>query len=403
MRANDIEHPFRAASDFVWLTGWSEPGAVLVLQPGPTGHTATLFLRRRLDRSTPAAYQDREGEAWVGRQPPLAHVGAAVAMFVRPVEGLADALATAPAVLARRGVDPAVDAMVDGLRAGQGDGPTAEGDADVARQLAVLRLRKDRAEVSAVREAVRTTVRGFEEVVAGLPVDGGVSERWIEGTFARRARAEGNDTAYPVIAAGGPRACVLHWRASHQAVQDTDLVLIDAGAESRQLYAADVTRTLPVSGRFSAEQRDVYEAVAAAHDAAVAACRPGAPFLAPHASATAELRRWLEAKGLANQPGWEQRYTVHRTSHMLGLDVHDCLAAADLYVGGTLEPGMVLTVEPGLYLHADDLTVPAPYRGIGVRIEDDVLITESGHEVLTAALPTSAEEVEAWMAAVRRR
>jgi Xaa-Pro aminopeptidase len=403
MRANDIEHPFRAASDFVWLTGWSEPGAVLVLQPGPSGHTATLFLRPRLDRSTPAAYQDRDGEAWVGRQPALAHVGAAVALFVRPVDGLAEVLRSAPTVLVRRGVDAAVDALVDGLRQAEGDAAasTADDDAELATELAVLRLRKDHAEVSALRDAVRTTVRGFEDVVAALPVEGGVTERWIEGTFARRARAEGNDVAYPVIAAGGPRACVLHWRASHQAVQGADLVLIDAGAESRKLYAADVTRTLPVSGRFSAPQREVYEAVLAAHDAALAACQPGVPFLEPHARATAELRRWLEAKGLAEHPGWERRYTVHRTSHMLGLDVHDCSAAADVYVAGTLEPGMVLTVEPGLYFHADDLTVPAPYRGIGVRIEDDVLITESGHEVLTAALPTGADEVEAWMATVR--
>jgi Xaa-Pro aminopeptidase len=393
-RANDIEHPFRSASDFVWLSGWDEPGAVLLMAPTSDGHSTTLFLPPRFDRSTTAFYANRQGEAWVGQQPRLEEVGSTLAVFVRPTDALPEALSKAKSVKVRRGIDPALDAMVD------------EPDDDVARAVAMLRLRKDRGEVAALRSAISTTVRGFEDVVRELPPVGGVTERWLEAAFVRRARCDANDTAYPVIAAGGAHACVLHWAASHSVVRGDDLLLLDAGAESRLLYAADVTRTLPVSGRFSPVQREVYDVVCAAHDAAVAECRPGNDFLAPHRAATAVTRGWLEQSGLIERrdggdDGRHVRFTVHRTSHMLGLDVHDCSAVADTYVSGKLEPGMVLTVEPGCYIQRDDLTAPEPYRGIGVRIEDDVLITESGCEVLSAELPTKAAAVEDWMAALR--
>jgi Xaa-Pro aminopeptidase len=190
------------------------------------------------------------------------------------------------------------------------------------------------------------------------------------------------------------------------------LLLLDAGVEGPELYTADVTRTLPVSGRFSAAQREVYEVVWRAQQAGFKACRPGQPFLAPHRAAMRVLTEWLVDKGilktsvddaLDDEHKYHVRYTLHGTSHMLGLDVHDCADSRDDYRDSTLAPGMVLTVEPGCYFQPDDLTVPKRYRGIGVRIEDDVLITKRGHRVLSAALPTESGAVEAWMAKLRPR
>src|SRR5690606_8921959 len=194
-------------------------------------------------------------------------------------------------------------------------------------------------------------------------------------------------------------------------VREGDLVLLDAGVEVDSLYTADVTRTLPVSGRFTEVQRRVYQAVLDAADAAFAAARPGARFRDVHAAAmeviAARLEEWgllpcTAAESLAPEGQYHRRWMVHGTSHHLGLDVHDCAhARREMYVDGVIEPGMVFTVEPGLYFKSDDLTVPEEYRGIGVRIEDDVLVTADGNENLSAALPRRPEDVEAWMARLR--
>ena len=180
------------------------------------------------------------------------------------------------------------------------------------------------------------------------------------------------------------------------------------GIESTELYTADVTRTIPISGRFSDVQREVYDAVHQAQLSALAQVRPGAEFLAPHRAAMAVLTEWLVDRGiltcsveeaLDEEHQYHRRYTLHGTSHMLGIDVHDCASArSEMYRKGTLVPGTCLTVEPGLYFQPDDLTVPERYRGIGVRIEDDVLVTDTGRRNLSAALPSQADEVEAWMA-----
>ncbi len=213
-------------------------------------------------------------------------------------------------------------------------------------------------------------------------------ERWIEGTFFRRARTMGNDIGYDSIVGGGSHAATLHWTDNTGPITPGQLVLLDMGAEATSLYTADVTRTLPVNGTFSAVQRDLYSLVLAAQQAGLDAVRPGAAFRAPHEAAMAVLAQGLADLGLLPVSVEESlsadsrvhaRWTLHGTSHMLGLDVHDCAVAdTSIYPGGDLEEGMVLTVEPGLYFQEDDLLVPEELRGTGIRIEDDVVVTSDG-------------------------
>jgi Xaa-Pro aminopeptidase len=229
----------------------------------------------------------------------------------------------------------------------------------------------------------------------------------VEGTFNRRARAEGNTVGYDTIAAAGPHACILHWTRNDGPVVPGDLILIDAGIELDSYYTADITRTLPVSGTFTPVQRRVYEAVREAADAAFAIVRPGIRFREIHAEAmtviAARTAEWgllpvSAEESLQPEHQYHRRYMVHGTSHHLGLDVHDCAQARrDLYLDGVLEPGMVFTIEPGLYFQPDDLSVPEEYRGIGVRIEDNILVTTTGAENLSIGIPRTADDVEAWL------
>jgi Xaa-Pro aminopeptidase len=398
VRANDTDYRFRAGTDFAWLAGYHEPDAVLVLAPGGE---ATLYTAPRADRSTPNFFTDRRyGELWVGPRLGLDEVRILLSIDTAPLDELAGALKSAEGATVRlvRGIDGRVDELVT---------PIEEGDDRLLQTLSDLRLVKDDHEVQCLQQAVNATVAGFEDVVRALPEAERSSERWVEGTFNRRARTKGNDVGYETIAACGQHACTLHWIRNDGAVRQGDLLLLDAGVEGPDLYTADVTRTLPVSGRFTPEQREVYEVVWRAQHAALAECRPGQPFLAPHRAAMRVITSWLVEVGilagsveeaLDEQHRFHTRYTLHGTSHMLGLDVHDCANARNDYRKESLVAGMVLTVEPGCYLQPDDLTVPERYRGIGVRIEDDVLITADGHRVLSAALPTHADAVEAWMA-----
>jgi Xaa-Pro aminopeptidase len=255
------------------------------------------------------------------------------------------------------------------------------------------------------------TADGFDDIVADLPaiIEHPRGERVVEGVFHRRARSDGNAVGYDTIAASGPHACYLHWTRNDGAVVPGDLILIDAGVEVDSLYTADITRTLPVSGRFTDVQRKVYETVREAADAAFAAARPGVRFRSIHEAAMQVIAARVAEWGLlpvsaeealdADRGGQHRRYMVHGTSHHLGIDVHDCAQARrDMYYDGILEPGMVFTIEPGLYFQIDDLTVPEEYRGIGVRIEDDILMTADGPVNLSAAIPRTADEVEAWIA-----
>ncbi|HZQ86738.1 MAG TPA: aminopeptidase P family protein [Acidimicrobiales bacterium] len=399
VRANDTDYRFRAGTDFAWLTGSHEPDAVLVIDPEGA---ATLFSPPRADRSTPAFFTDRRyGELWVGPRLGLEDTTLLLGIETAPLDELEAVLkeAAAGTVRVARGYDQRVESQLGAT--------DDERDAEVLATLSELRLVKDEHEIECLQAAVDATVIGFEDVVRSLPTAQRYSERWVEGTFNRRARTEGNDVGYDTIAASGPHACTLHWVRNDGPVGARDLLLLDAGVEGPELYTADVTRTVPVSGRFSRVQREVYDAVWRAQRAGIAECRPGQPFMAPHRAAMRVLTEWLVEIGIlrctvdeALDPDhrFYTRYALHGTSHMLGLDVHDCANTRNDYRDHDLVPGMVLTVEPGCYFQPDDLTVPKRYRGIGVRIEDDVVVTEDGCRVLSEALPTQADEVEAWMA-----
>ncbi|EYF00399.1 aminopeptidase P family protein [Chondromyces apiculatus] len=425
VRANDTNFRFRPGSDFYYLTGNVEPDCVLVLEPQKGGgHRDVLFVEPNPGRSDKTFYTDRvKGELWVG--PRLGVEQSRVRFGVHEcrelpglgayLEGLVSRCPDVPAAPRRllRGLSPVADQTLDDP-AGRG-----EGDKALAQALSEMRLLKDAAEVKELRTAVAATQRGFEDVIRGLGPwrreEGPVlrrkvrSEREVEGIFYVRARVEGFDVGYGTIAAAGAHACTLHWTRNDGAVKPGELLLLDAGVELETLYTADITRTLPVNGKFSEAQRKVYALVLEAQKAAFAEVRPGRDFLEPNRAAMRVLAEGLEKLGvlpsakeaLREDRQLFRRYTLHNVSHMLGLDVHDCAQARQqTYRFGKLRPGMVLTVEPGLYFQADDLTVPEELRGIGVRIEDDLLVTEDGHVNLSASIPSDPDAVEAWMASL---
>ncbi|WP_165983908.1 aminopeptidase P family protein [Streptomyces sp. YIM 98790] len=405
-RSNDTDYPFRSGVEYTYLTGDQTEDSVLVMEPDEQGgHRATLYRLPRSDRESGEFWLSGQGELWVGRRHSLTEAERLYGIPCQDVRTLPEKLAEATGpVRVVRGHDPGIEKALH-------DKVTAERDAEFHTFLSEMRLIKDDWEIERMTEACESTARGFEDVVRVLDRAKATSERYIEGTFFLRARVEGNDVGYGSICAAGPHATTLHWVRNDGPVRDGDLLLLDAGVETRELYTADITRTLPISGRFTELQRRVYDAVFEAQEAGIAAVRPGAKFKDFHEAAQRVLAGKLVEWGLLEGPvdrvlelGLQRRWTLHGTGHMLGMDVHDCAAARrEAYVEGTLEPGMCLTVEPGLYFQADDETVPAEYRGIGVRIEDDILVTEDGNVNLSAMLPRGADEVEAWMARLQGR
>ncbi|OII67453.1 aminopeptidase P family protein [Streptomyces sp. CC77] len=404
-RSNDTEYSFRAATEYAYLTGNQTEDGVLVLEPkgGNEGHDATLYLLPRSNRENGEFWLSGQGELWVGRRHSLTEAATLYGIPTGDVRELPTRLseATGP-VRVVRGHDAAIEKALT-------DKVTAERDEELRVFLSEMRLVKDDFEIAELEKACASTARGFEDVVKVLDKAEATSERYIEGTFFLRARVEGNDIGYGSICAAGPHACTLHWVRNDGPVRSGDLLLLDAGVETTELYTADITRTLPISGTFTDLQRKIYDAVYEAQEAGIAAVKPGAKFRDFHDAAQRVLAEKLVEWGLVEGPvervlelGLQRRWTLHGTGHMLGMDVHDCAAArTEAYSGGTLEPGMCLTVEPGLYFQADDLTVPEEYRGIGVRIEDDILVTEDGNRNLSAGLPRRSDEVEAWMAALK--
>ncbi|MCI4061583.1 aminopeptidase P family protein [Micromonospora sp. R77] len=409
VRANDTEHRFRPGSDFAYLTGDLDPDSVLVLRPGGD---ATLFMRPRSSRRTDEFFRSRHGELWVGRRPTLkeksTELGLPTADLTELDAALADLAPGRTRVL--RGVDARVDAAVRPY-----DGARAEGrpgrDRELATAIAELKLVKDEWEIAQLQDACDATVRGFEDVARALPADRGVAERLLEGVFALRARHDGNDVGYGSIVGAGEHATILHWVHNHGATRPGELLLMDMGVENRNLYTADVTRVLPVDGRFTPLQRQVYDAVYAAQQAGIERCRPGVPFRDVHLASMRVLAEALKDLGLlpvsvdeAMDPASTvyRRWTLHGTSHMLGIDVHDCAnARKETYRDGPLGEGYVLTVEPGLYFQPEDELVPEELRGMGVRIEDDILVTVDGPVNLSAGLPRRSDEVETWLAEQR--
>ncbi|MFD7260191.1 aminopeptidase P family protein [Streptomyces sp. NPDC059874] len=380
VRSNDCDHRFRPHSAYAWLTGLTgedQVGHVLVMEPsGPPGHEAVLYLRPRSPRAdgNEEFYRDRRyGEFWVGRRPDLAEAERLTGLRCAHLDAL-----------------------------GSPAGRDASRDTELAAALSELRLVKDAWEVEQLQLAVDHTTAGFEDVVRALPraLAHPRGERWIEGVFGLRARAEGNGTGYDTIAASGAHACVLHWIRNDGRLNGDELLLLDAGVETDTLYTADITRTLPLSGRFSPVQRQVYELVLAAQDAGMAALRPGASFRDFHRAGMRVIAEGLADWGVLKDAEGDlhRRYTLCSSGHMLGLDVHDCAKArSETYLDGVLEEGQVLTVEPGLYLQPDDETLPAELRGIGVRIEDDLVITADGARLMSGALPRTVAGIEEWM------
>lgn len=405
VRSLDTHYPYRQDSDFWYLCGFPEPEAVLVLVPGRKHGEALLFCRER----------DPDRESWDG---PRAGQEGAVEAFgmddAYPIEDLDEIL---PGLLEGRsrvyyhfGRDADFDLKLIGwvrhvrAQVRQGAQPPHE-FLELGHLLHESRLFKSRDEIRLMQRAADISMQAHR--VAMHVARPGIHEYELQADVERVFRANDAWPAYGSIVGAGSNACVLHYRANNGQARDGDLVLIDAGAELRG-YAADITRTFPINGRFNKAQRALHDLVGAAQAAALAQAKPGKPYEAGHQAAVETLTEGLLRLGLLKgklekniADGSYRRFYRHKTGHWLGLDVHD---VGDYRIDGQsrlLEPGMVFTIEPGLYVSADDTSVAEQWRGIGIRTEDDVLITEAGHRVLTGALARSADEIEAEMAAAR--
>jgi Xaa-Pro aminopeptidase len=398
LRNNDVEHEWRQDSDFHYLSGFDEPDSVLVLRGGANPRFV-LFVRPR----------DPDRETWDG---PRAGVLGAQEEFgadaAYPIAELAERLpelfSDLDSVHHRLGRERANDDVVltalDGVRRLARRGISCPHSiVDPAVVVHAHRLRKSAAEVERMERAATITGLGHVEAMAG--VSPGMFEYQAEALLRGAFRREGSERhAYPPIVGSGPNATILHYRTNDRKMQDGDLLLIDAGCEY-DYYASDVTRTFPVNGTFSAEQRAVYQVVLDAELTAIEKVRAGATLDDVHGAALGVLAQGLVDLGVLNEPVdrilSEELYKpwyMHRTSHWLGMDVHD---VGGYYQAGkprALEPGMVLTVEPGLYFGPSDERVRPELRGIGVRIEDDVLTTESDPRVLTQAIPKRIDAIE---------
>ncbi|WP_241263841.1 aminopeptidase P family protein [Microbacterium esteraromaticum] len=399
-RVHDNFFEFRAHSDFLWLTGFAVQDGVLVMTPAAGGHDATLYITPPARPGAAAFHADAaHGELWVGPLPGAAELASALDLKVRTLDELSvptDALIAGHAV---------VGAGTGARLGGRHRSPL------LARTLAELRIEKDAWELAELRSAVTHTIDGFAAVRREIPQavrSGG--ERWLQGTFDRHARTVGQAPGYASIVGSGANAPILHWVRADGHVDPDALLLLDMGVENRSGYSADVTRTIPASGRFSTAQREVHDLVERSHRAGLAAVAPGRDWRDFHTACMEVLAQGLHDWGmlpvsvdeaLHAEGQHHRRYIVCGVGHHLGLDVHDCGAASYAqYFEARMRPGMALTVEPGLYFHAWDETVPPELRGIGVRIEDDVVVTPEGHEVLSAALPIDAAGLEHWMDSV---
>jgi Xaa-Pro aminopeptidase len=405
IRNRDVHYPYRQDSDFSYLTGFPEPEALAVLAPGRKEGELVIFCRPR----------DPEKELWEGVR---AGVEGAREVFgadeAHPMEELEEAL---PKLLEGRdrvyypvGADPELDrrlmAWVNVVKGKVRTGARAPTEfVSLDRLLAEQRLFKSKAELKVMRRAARISADAHRRLM-GL-CRPGMWEYQLEAEFVQFCASRGGRfQAYPPIVGSGANACVLHYVDNRHRLKDGDLVLVDAGCELDG-YASDITRTFPVSGRFSSPQRALYELVLAAQRAAIRKAVPGNRWSDPHRAAVRILTRGLVdlgilegGRGAVPKLVKEEKYKpyfMHRTGHWLGMDVHD---VGDYKVEGKwrqLEPGMVLTVEPGLYISADRTEAPAHYRNIGIRIEDDVLITAEGNEVLSARAPKVVGDIESWM------
>ena len=400
LRNNDAEYLFRQDSDFYWLTGFDEPQGCVVLAARAGERKVVMFVRPR----------DKEKEIWTGRrlgvEGAVGVLGADEAFAVAEQDARLGGLVDGARALwfklgAEAGWDERIIRLLVELRAGVRAGKRAPGAVvEPGRILHELRLLKDAAELALLRKAADLTAEAHMAAMrdgwAGRHEFQVQSE--IEYAFRRRG---GNGPGYGTIVAAGANSTILHYRAGDTVLKDGEVCLVDAGGEYG-LYTADVTRTFPVSGTFTKAQAELYSLCLAVQKQAIEAVRPGATIDGIHDQVVRGLTEGLCAMGLL--PGTPderiadkgfRRYYMHRTSHWLGLDVHD---VGDYQVEGSsrpLVPGMVLTIEPGLYVAPDDEAAPAALRGVGIRIEDDILVTADGHQNLTAGVPKEIADLEA--------
>jgi Xaa-Pro aminopeptidase len=408
VRANDTYYDFRPDSDFYWLTGAAIEGAVLIMTPAGASHDATLYIPAPFYAGDPQFFTNAaHGEMWVGSAPDFSDWSGALGL---PVKSLGELDA---------GIGAAQRAGSDTLAAGAvaGDVASRHGlstGGELGRVLSTLRMVKDDWEIAQLKEAVDHTIDGFAAVIGEVPTAiAGRGERWLQGTFDRHARTYGNGVGYATIVGSGKHAPTLHWVRCDGPVLEDKVLLLDMGVETKSFYTADVTRTFPANGTFSPIQRQVHDLVEKSHRAGLAAVGPGKPWTDFHHASMEVIANGLSDWGLlpvsvdeALSPEGQhhRRYLVCGVGHHLGLDVHDCAQSSyESYQGSTMVPGMVLTVEPGLYFHEHDLTLPPELRGIGVRLEDDIVVTETGSDVISDALPLDASGIEAWMAKYTKR
>ena len=403
LRNSDVEYAYRQDSDFHYLTGFDEPEAVAILIPGRAQAEYVMFVRDR----------DPARETWDGRR--AGPAGATRDYDADDAFPIGDIDEILPGLLENRekvyyamGTHPEFDqrvvGWVNGLRAQSKHGRHSPQEiVALDHVLHDMRLFKSRAELAMMREAARIAaaahVRAMRASAPGRP------EYELAAEITHEFRRHNADHSYLPIVGGGVNACILHYRENDALLRDGDLLLIDAGCEY-QGYASDITRTFPVNGRFTPAQRAVYDIVLEANLAATAKVRPGNHWNEPHDAAVRVITQGLVRLGLlkGRVPALEmaqayRRYFMHRTGHWLGMDVHD---VGDYKVGDewrVFEPGMVLTIEPGIYIAANARGVPKRLRGIGIRIEDDVVVTRGGCEVLTEGVPKRAEDIEALMEA----
>ncbi len=408
-RNADCDYRFRPQTAFAYYTGVqgdeASPDAVFIMEPNGVGHQPLLYIHPRSSRETDAFYRDaRYGELWVGRRFTLDEAEIRYEIKTCALDSVSELLADKKETLILRTFDADLDLKV----------AKHDREEEFATFVSAQRLIKDEYEIAQMQAACDSTERGFADIVRALPsaVATKRGERVVEAAFFGRARIEGNDVGYTTISASGSHACVLHWIKNDGEVRPGELILVDAGVEMDSYYTADITRTLPINGKFSPAQRSLYMVVYEAQLAGFAAVKPGAKFSDINRASQEVLARGLADMGVLSVSAEEsmqpdvslhRRWTLHGVSHMLGMDVHDCAQARkDQYIEGVLEVGQVLTVEPGLYIQSDDELFAPEFRGIGIRIEDDVVVTEDGCKVLSFNLPRHPDEIEAWMAYLSR-
>jgi len=387
VRSNDTDYRYRPDTAFTHMTGWGSatvPGAVLVIDSTSAKAESTLYLLPTAGKNTDEFFANPAiGEFWVGPRPTLEDIEKQLGIKTKDIKDFKADKKKWNAILDIK-------------------------DEELSVALSSLRFVKDEFEIKELKKAIDITAKGFSEVVKSLPKASRQQrgERVVETAFYSTARQLGYELGYETIAASGAHACILHWTKNDGDVKTGDVILVDAGAEVDSLYTADITRTIPVNGTYSKEQLWMYNVVLEAADAAFKVVKPGIKFRDIHNAAISVIAEKVAELGLIPVSAEEalesdnqhhRRYMVHGTSHHLGLDVHDCAQARrEMYQDGTLAEGMVFTIEPGLYFHQNDLTVPENYRGIGIRIEDNVLVTKTGSENLSAMIPRGPKEIEAW-------